>query len=128
MGSRRNRMKVLDQRTGRLAYAIDMVEDGEIRGLYVRRGEDDQQHPQKFPKIIPPDRAQFVRKMYDADLEGSQLRRYVVGYSADPTTFAREGFPVLSLVPSYGTFTYTETDDLGYGYGGYGTFGYGGVV
>jgi hypothetical protein len=121
-------MKVLDQRTGRLAYAISMVEDGEIRGLYVKRGEDDPQHPQKYPKVIPPDRAQVVRKMYDADLEGSNLRQYVVGYTSDPTTYDRSLIPVLSLVPSYGTFTYTETDDYGYGIQGYGTFGYGGVV
>jgi hypothetical protein len=128
MSSKRSRMKVMDQRTGRLAYAISMVEDGEIRGLYVKRGEDDPQHPQKYPKVIPPDRAQVVRKMYDADLEGSNLLRYVIGYTSDPTTYAREGFPRLTLVPTYGVFTYTETDDLGYGIGGYGTFGYGGVV
>lgn len=126
--SKRNRMKVLDQRTGRLAYAINMVEDGEIRGLYVKRGEDDPEHPQKYPRVIPPDRAQVVRKMYDADLEGSALRSYVVGYTADPTTYAREGWPMLCLVESNGVFTYTLTDDYGYGIGGYGTFGYGGVV
>lgn len=125
--SKRHRMRVMDQRTGRLAYAVNMVEDGEIRGLYVKRGEDDPQHPQKYPKVIPPDRAQVVRKMYDSDLEGAALRRYVVGYAAN-SSFERDGIPVLSLVPTYGTFTYTETDDLGYGYGGYGTFGYGGVV
>jgi hypothetical protein len=110
MGFKRNRMKVVDQRTGRLAYAIQMVEDGEIRGLYVKRGEDDKEHPQKFPKVIPPDRATLARKMYDADLEGSQITGTVtIGFLADPVTFERQGIPSMSMDSSGSvSVTYTE--------------------
>jgi hypothetical protein len=110
MGSKRGRMRVLDQRSGRLAYAIQMVEDGEVRGLYVKRGEDDKQHPQKFPKVIPPDRSQVARKMYDADLEGSQVTgKVVIGFLADPVTFERQGIPGMSMDSSGSvSVTYTE--------------------
>ena len=41
--------------------AEELVEDGEIRGLRVRRGEEDQEHPQKFLKPAPPDRLNLYR-------------------------------------------------------------------
>ena len=110
MASKRNRMKVIDQRTGRLARAVQMVEDGEIRGLYVRKGEEDREHPQKYPKVIPPDRAQFARKMYDADLEGSWMQDFRVGCEADPETWLTATNPVIIASGSTGTIAYTDAD------------------
>jgi hypothetical protein len=39
----------------------DLVEDGEIRGLRVKKGEEDQEHPQKFLKPVGADKINLYR-------------------------------------------------------------------
>lgn len=57
------------QRTGRKVRAVDLVEDGEIRGLIVERADADREHPQKYAKRAPPDRISLRRPMPEASVQ-----------------------------------------------------------
>ena len=57
------------QRTGRKVRAVDLVEDGENRGMIVERGEADREHPQKYAKRIPPDRIGLRRMMPESSIQ-----------------------------------------------------------
>lgn len=45
-----------DARTGAKVRYDQLVEDGEIPGLRVKRGTEDTEHPQKFLRKVGPDR------------------------------------------------------------------------
>jgi hypothetical protein len=49
------------QRSQRKVRHDQLVEDGEIRGLRVARGEEDQEHPQKFLKPPGADKINLYR-------------------------------------------------------------------
>lgn len=85
------------QRTGRKVRATDLVEDGHIRGLWVERGEDDKEHPQKYARKLPADRIQIRRGIPERSKGGTTIR---VGMEAGTNLWeARQQFQQLSLGP-----------------------------
>ena len=50
-----------DARTGRKERYSDLIEDGEIPGLRVKRGTEDHEHPQKRLRRVGPDRQALYR-------------------------------------------------------------------
>jgi hypothetical protein len=85
------------QRTGRKVKATDLVEDGHIKGLWVERGEDDKEHPQKHARKIPADRIQVRRGIPERSKGPVTIR---VGYEAGSNLWeARQQFQQLSLGP-----------------------------
>ena len=63
------------QRSGAKVRASDLVEDGEIRGLVVARGEVDREHPQKYARRVPADRLMLRRPLPDP-VQGACTIRY----------------------------------------------------
>ena len=122
----RRYMKRLDDRTGRLERAINMVNDGIVPGILVRRGEQDRPHQQSFPKIVGLDRAQ-VKANPPID-DAHQNAVFYVGITAVGSNFQRPNMPSLKFQETSGTYTYFETGSSGYSDGGYGQFGYGGYL
>ncbi len=121
----RRHMKRLDDRTGRLERAINMVNDGIVPGILVRRGEQDRVHPQSMPRLVGLDRAQLKpTPPIDDALENAV---FYVGFTAMGSNFQRPNMPSLRFEQTWGTFTYYD-DGTQYGYseGGYGQYGYGG--
>lgn len=52
----RSRMLARDRRTTRLERAVDLIEDGYVKGLIVKKGTADGPHPLDRPFTIPVDR------------------------------------------------------------------------
>ena len=122
----RRYMKRLDDRTGRLERAINMVNDGIIPGILVRRGEQDLPHPQSYPKIVGLDRAQIKASPPIDDASLNTV--FYVGITAIGSNFQRPNMPMLRFANTWGTFTYFEVGSVGYSDGGYGQYGYGGYL
>lgn len=120
----RNRFKRLDDRTGRLERAVNMVNDGMIPGIWVRKGEEDKPHPQSFPRPIGPDRA-TLKALKDED-SASLNFTYRVGYTAN-SNFERPSIPCASFGITTGIYSYFLVTEYGYSEGGYGQFGYSGL-
>jgi len=98
-----------------------MVEDGE-NGMWVRRGEDDKQHPLNKTFVVPVDRSQLKQPAPEPTRGATIID---VGYVARGSNFERPGIDVIRIARFGGTFTY-NTATAGYSEGGYGDFGYGG--
>lgn len=58
--SKRRYFKRLDDRSGRLERAINIINDGENPNLKVHIREADPPHPLTRPRAIPPDRVSIV--------------------------------------------------------------------
>jgi hypothetical protein len=117
--SRKTKFKAYDQRTGRLERAIDLIEDGDTKGIMVHRREADQEHPLRRPIRIGPDRSQvFRRGMQYRTAEGHM--QIDVGYYGTGSNFERASIPSVNISSGFGTIT------ISYPTGGYGEFGYGG--
>ena len=94
----RRRFKALDGRTGRLERAVNLVEDGEARGLKVHRREADQPHPLSSPSPIPIDRATIVAGMRGQDKSEDKGFKFVVGFTLSGALYESRSSPVLVLV------------------------------
>jgi len=93
--SKRRYFKRLDDRTGRLERAVNIINDGEKPNLRVHKREADKPHPLSTPRAIPADRAQIVGPSdLDSDVRGFV---YTVGFTADAVTFRRPSLAVVSL-------------------------------
>lgn len=121
----RRHMKRLDDRTGRLERAVNLINDGVIPGILVKRGEHDLPHPQSVPRVVGPDRA-TLKAPKTPDISVSNFT-YRAGFTSN-SNFERPGTPSCVFGTTWGTYTYTATGSLGYGERGYGTFGYGGFL
>ena len=93
--SKRRYFKRLDDRTGRLERAVNIINDGEQPNLRVHRREADPPHPLSKPRAIPADRAQIIGSLGAP----SDTREFIyeVGLTGDLVTFLRSGLPVVSL-------------------------------
>lgn len=121
--STRRHMKRLDDRTGRLERAVNLVNDGVIPGIKVARGEADRPHPQSRTKVIGLDRA-LLKAPKPPDVSERNLT-IEVGLFGN-SNFERDGMPVCVHSTSWGDITFLATGSLGYGDEGFGEFGYGG--
>lgn len=89
----RSRFKFLDQRTGRLARAVELTEDGEIPGLQTTRRNADKKHPLSTPVSIPPDRATY--KVQYTERQGG-TSTYRIGMEGTSTLGQRQTVPSVS--------------------------------
>lgn len=122
--SQRHRYKRLDDRTGRLERAVNLINDGMIPGILVKRGEEDKPHPQLHPRQIGPDRADLKARK---DVDSATLNfTYRVGYTAN-SNFIRPSVTCASFGTTSGRYTYFLVTEYGYSVGGYGQFGYSGL-
>ena len=93
--SKRRYFKRLDDRTGRLERAVNIINDGDKPNLRVHKREADKPHPLSTPRAIPADRAQIVGPSdLDSDVRGYI---YTVGFTADVATFRRSSLAVVCL-------------------------------
>ena len=69
------------QRSNFKVRADQLVEDGEIRGLRVKRGEEDQEHPQKFRRPPGPDKLNLYRPQPEAYTAGVTITYGLCGGS-----------------------------------------------
>lgn len=93
--SKRRYFKRLDDRTGRLERAVNIINDGDKPNLRVHKREADKPHPLSSPRPIPADRAQIVGPSdLDNDVRGFV---YTVGFTSDARTLLRPGLAVVSL-------------------------------
>ena len=122
----RRYMKRLDDRTGRLERAINMVNDGVVPGILVRRGDEDKVHPQSVPRVVGLDRAQIKAQPPVDDSHVNTV--FYAGFTVTGSNFLRPQMPALRFDNTYGTYTYTKLGSLGYSEQGYGSFGYGGYL
>lgn len=93
----RRRFKALDGRTGRLERAVNLIEDGELRGLKVARREADKPHPLSNPSPIPIDRTTIVAGMRGQDRPEDKGFRFVVGMTLSGALHEMRTCPVLVL-------------------------------
>lgn len=101
----RSKYKFLDQRTGRLARAVELTEDGEIPGLKVARREADKKHPLSLPYPIPPDRVQLKQPYTEKQVGPTNV---LVGYGGTSTLGQRQTIPTISYGAGGVSLTYTE--------------------
>lgn len=115
------------QRSYRKVRAEDIVEDGEIKGLKVARGEEDQEHPQKFLRPPGPDRMALFRPVPESKSEPVTIH---VGYESGTDFIERpQGIQQLHLQLGNGRLQFdTETPNIGYSMGGYSNEGYSGYT
>ncbi len=93
--SKRRYFKRLDDRTGRLERAVNIINDGEKPNLRVHKREADKPHPLSSPRAIPADRAQIVGPSdLDRDVRGFV---YTVGFTADAVTMRRSSLAVVCI-------------------------------
>lgn len=112
-----------EQRFGRKVLHRDLVEDGEIPGIRVHKGDADPEHPQKHRRPIGPDQIALFRPQPEVF---SQSVRYVVGERSYSTNL----YDGIEYVPvSYGFTTasglVTTDRSSGFGKGGFGAYGFG---
>ena len=119
----RRHMKRLDDRTGRLERAVNMVNDGMIPGILVRRGEQDRVHPQSSPRVVGLDRAS-LKGFKPADNATTNFV-FQVGFTG-MSNFLRPNMPACVFGSTSGTYTFSDVGEYGYSAGGYGEYGYGG--
>lgn len=128
MSTRRNRYVALDQRTGRLERAINLVNDGQEPNLKVMRSEADKYNPQTRGVRIPLDRVAVMGQAWISEPERGPTN-VLIGYDAGASAgsnWERPGVPALH----YGRSGGFETISEGYGFGlyGFGQYGFGGVI
>ena len=86
-----------DARTGRKERYSDLIEDGEIPGLRVKRGTEDLEHPQKRLRRVGPDRQALWRP---APEQIKQAETIVIGFEGvdpDQLWLPRPPAPQLNL-------------------------------
>jgi hypothetical protein len=93
-------------RSGFKVRHSELVEDGEIRGLRVKRGEDDPEHPQKFLKPAGPDRLNLYRPQPEAFKSGVTV---LVGWEAGSDLWAGKA-PIDTLNIGVGSWKVTYDD------------------
>ena len=109
MSSRRYRMKALDGRTGRLERAINLVEDGEVRGLWTKRSEADPAHPMSKPVVIGVDRAQIMQGILPKSGDPERGYTHRVGYTSSSTSlYTQRETQALGLTSGGAVLEYTE--------------------
>lgn len=106
--SLRRRFKALDGRTGRLERAVNLIEDGEARGLKVARREADKPHPLSNPSPIPVDRATIVAGMRGPKKSEDQQFAWVIGYTSTTDFWGARGGHALALYSGGCVITFTE--------------------
>jgi hypothetical protein len=86
-----------DQRTQAKVRYSDLVEDGEIPGLRVKRGTEDQEHPQKRLRRVGPDRQALWRPAPESYTEAVNIYIGYEGLDPDALHLPRPGPPQLNL-------------------------------
>lgn len=99
--------RAYDERTGRLERAIDLIEDGEIKGLKTTRREADTEHPQRRPLRIGPDRNNLLPGFRKQQTYEDAKFRFVFGYTTGRDLWAQRTTPIYSW--GSGGFTLTAT-------------------
>ena len=87
--------RAYDERTGRLERAIDLIEDGEIKGLKTTRREADDEHPQSRPLRIGPGRANLMPGFRRRNTYEDAQFRFVFGYTAGSDLWEQRATPIL---------------------------------
>jgi hypothetical protein len=117
-----------DQRTGKKQRYSDLVEDGEIPGLRVKRGTEDLEHPQKRLRRIGPDLQALWRPAPEVRIAGETVN---IGLEASLSNLAggRLTVPDLALSRPRAQLVFELITDLfGYNEDGYNSGGYGGIT
>lgn len=96
MGKFLRKHRAYDQRTGRLERAIDLIEDGDQRGLKVHRREADAEHPLRRPFKIGADRANLFPGLQGKKTYEDAQFLFVFGYSLGADLWAQRTVPILS--------------------------------
>jgi hypothetical protein len=86
-----------DARTGKKERYADLVEDGEIPGLRVKRGTEDLEHPQKRLRRIGPDRQALWRPAPEVSKEPVNVYIGFEGVDMDALHLPRPAAPQLLL-------------------------------
>ncbi len=108
MSTRRNRFRRLDDRTGRLERAVNIINDGQMPSLRVHRREADEEHPLSRPFKIPVDRSTLLNIGPAGNTEGRQVKIYV-GYTPSISNLSATRTTTAVMITSGGfTLTYTE--------------------
>jgi hypothetical protein len=113
-------------RSGFKTRHADLVEDGEIRGLRVKKGEEDQEHPQKFLKPVGADKINLYRPQPENYKAGVTI---LVGWNGGSNLFdSKMGIDAITVSsgPCLLVYGADVPDVFGYDEGGYGDEGYGG--
>lgn len=99
--------RAYDERTGRLERAIDLIEDGEIKGLKTTRREADSEHPQRRPLRVGPDRANLMPGFRKQQTYEDAQFKFVFGYTLGSDLWAQRTTPMFAW--GSGGFTLTAT-------------------
>jgi hypothetical protein len=113
-------------RSGFKTRHADLVEDGEIRGLRVKKGEEDQEHPQKFRKPVGADKINLYRPQPENYKSPVTI---LVGWNGGSNLFdSKTGMDALNISTGYFQIVFRTdiADVFGYDEGGYSEEGYGG--
>lgn len=129
-GSLRRKFKAIDDRTGRLVRAIDLLEDGQNPKIKTVASERDRFNPQSVTRRVPLDRVNIKAGAFVPQVESGYTRIDVGWVGNVGSNFERQGIPSVTVAPAWGTVTYTIGlgPDSGYGQMGFGYYGYGGDV
>lgn len=69
-----------DSRTGFKTRHYDLIEDGEIPGLRVKRGTEDLEHPQRKLRRVGPDRQALWRPAPEVVIAAAEV---IIGFESD---------------------------------------------
>lgn len=86
-----------DGRSGRKERYGDLIEDGEIPGLRVKRGTEDQEHPQKRLRRVGPDRQALWRPAPELVIQAVTVNIGLELLNQDALWEARASTPQLNL-------------------------------
>ena len=129
-GSLRRKFKAIDDRTGRLVRAIDLLEDGQNPKIKTTAANRDKFNPQSVTRRVPLDRVNLKGGAFVPEVQSGYTRIDVGWIGNVGSNFERQGIPSVTTNTNWGTYTYTYGFgvDSGYGSMGYGFFGYGGDI
>lgn len=107
--SKRRLFKRLDDRTGRLERAVNLINDGEQPNLRVHKREADQPHPLTRPRAIPPDRSVVLGMKGPSGNDEGMGFTYEVGLTTSSTSlYQQRTVPTLTLSSGGYVLTYVE--------------------
>lgn len=86
-----------DQRTGKKERFSDLIEDGEIPGLRVKRGTEDFEHPQKRLRRVGPDRQALWRPAPEVVIQTAEINIGLELLNPDALWEPRASVPALAL-------------------------------
>ena len=96
MGRYMRKHRAYDQRTGRLERALDLIEDGDVKGLKVHRREADPEHPLRRPFRVGADRANlFPGLLGERTYEDAQMR-FSYGYTLGANLWEQRTLPIIA--------------------------------